>query len=68
MDEAWHLTLSPGVDPARVVHLAMEAGVELRRFERVVPRLHEMFIRHAGTDAADDAGRPPVSPVAEAVR
>ena len=68
LDEGWHLTLSEGVDPGRVVELAIAAGVRLRRFERVVPRLHEMFIRHAGADAAEDAGLPPESPVAEVVR
>ncbi len=67
-DEGWHLTLGEGVEPAAVVRLAMSAGVELRRFERVVPRLHEMFIRHAGADAADDAGRPPLAPRTGAAR
>jgi len=63
LDGGWHLTLAQGTDPRRVVELAVDAGVDLRRFERVVPRLHEMFIRHAGEDAAADAGIP-VGPTA----
>jgi hypothetical protein len=30
----------------------------IRRFEIVEPRLHEIFVRHAGADLADDAGLP----------
>jgi len=68
IEEGWHLTLSEGVVPSRLLELALDQGVEFRRFERVVPSLHEMFIRHAGADAADDAGRPPGTPVAEVAR
>lgn len=68
VDDGWHLTLEPGTPPGTVVERALAAGVELRRFERVAPRLHEIFVRHAGADIAAEAGRPPEAPVAEAVR
>lgn len=67
-DDGWHLTLRSGTPPRLVVERALAAGVELRRFERVAPRLHEIFVRHAGADAAADAGRPPEARTAEAVR
>ncbi|MDT8370242.1 MAG: ATP-binding cassette domain-containing protein [Longimicrobiales bacterium] len=47
--EGWRLTLAPGIDPQRILARAVEAGVEMRRFERVEPRLHEIFVRHART-------------------
>jgi ABC-2 type transport system ATP-binding protein len=68
LDEGWHLTLHPDTPPRAVVERALAAGVELRRFERVAPRLHEIFVRHAGADAAADAGHPPESLVVEAAR
>jgi len=43
-----HLMLHPGADAGALLRRAVEAEVELRRFERVEPRLHEIFVRHAG--------------------
>ena len=68
LDDGWHLTLPPGTPPRTVVQRALDAGVELRRFERVAPRLHEIFVRHAGAEAAADAGRPPEALVGEVGR
>jgi len=67
-EEAWHLRLREDVDPRVIVEHALASGIELRRFERVAPRLHEIFIRHAGPGAAAEAGRPREGRVAEAVR
>ena len=41
-----------------ILERAMRAGVELTRFEVVQPRLHEIFVRHAGAGAADPEPRP----------
>ena len=36
----------------------VEAGARFLRFDLVEPRLHEIFVRHAGAEAAADAGIP----------
>ncbi|HKK53581.1 MAG TPA: DUF4162 domain-containing protein, partial [Myxococcota bacterium] len=67
-EDGWHLRLRDDVPPRVIVERALASGIELRRFERVAPRLHEIFIRHAGAEAAAEAGRPTDVRVAEAVR
>jgi ABC-2 type transport system ATP-binding protein len=58
--EDLHLLLEEGADPQDLLRRGVESGVEIRRFERVEPRLHEIFVRHAGADAAvGDGGLPP---------
>lgn len=55
-----HLLLVEGTDPQTILRRCLEAGADIRRFERVQPRLHEIFVRHAGTEAATgDGGLPP---------
>lgn len=56
--EAVHLLLSDDADPQAILRRAVDAGVRIRRFEMVEPRLHEIFVRHAGTEAAEAAGVP----------
>jgi len=46
--EDLHLLLAEGADPQAVLRRGMEAGAVFRRFEEVRPRLHEIFLRHAG--------------------
>ena len=49
--DAVHVTLEDGVEPSRLMEAALQAGVELRRFELVEPSLREIFVRHAGAPA-----------------
>jgi len=57
------LFLRDGADHQAILRRAVEAGAEVLRFEVVEPRLHDIFIRHAGAAAVGDAGLPsgPVS-------
>ena len=50
--DAWH------IPPGRIGHgellaAALHEGVKLRRFEVLEPRLHEIFVRHAGEEATE---------------
>jgi ABC-2 type transport system ATP-binding protein len=49
-----HLLLKDGADHQSVLRRGVEAGARINRFELVEPRLHEIFVRHAG-EAAEDA-------------
>ncbi|MDE0648829.1 MAG: DUF4162 domain-containing protein, partial [Gammaproteobacteria bacterium] len=54
---AWH------IPPGRISHhellgAAMREGVNLRRFELLEPRLHEIFVRHAGEESTEPALQP----------
>jgi len=40
--------LAPAADPQSLLRRAMDAGVRMERFEVVEPRLHEIFVKHAG--------------------
>jgi ABC-2 type transport system ATP-binding protein len=51
------LMLREGADHQAILRRGVEAGVQILRFELVEPRLHEIFVRHAGADAADDDPR-----------
>jgi ABC-2 type transport system ATP-binding protein len=42
------LQLQPGADAQDVLARAVAAGARIHRFQRVEPRLHEIFVRHAG--------------------
>jgi ABC-2 type transport system ATP-binding protein len=48
--EDLHLVLAEGADPQEILRRGLDAGAEIRRFERVEPRLHEIFVQHAGTE------------------
>jgi ABC-2 type transport system ATP-binding protein len=56
--DAWHLLLEEGADVQAVLRRGMAAETRIRRFEMVEPRLHEIFVGHAGEAAAGDAGVP----------
>ena len=56
--EDHHLILADDADPSAILNRALAAGVKLRRWELVEPRLHEIFVRHAGRDAAAVDGLP----------
>jgi ABC-2 type transport system ATP-binding protein len=43
-----HLFLKDGADHQAILRRAVDAGVEILRFELVEPRLHDIFVRHAG--------------------
>lgn len=53
-----HLMLRDGADHQEILRRGMSAGVRFLRFDLVEPRLHEIFVRHTGADAAIDAGVP----------
>jgi ABC-2 type transport system ATP-binding protein len=53
-----HLLLAKGADHQAILRRGVEAGAEILRFDLVEPRLHEIFVRHAGVDATADAGAP----------
>ncbi|MBW3534640.1 MAG: ATP-binding cassette domain-containing protein [Gemmatimonadetes bacterium] len=47
-DGSVHLLLRDGADAQAVLRRGVASGAEIRRFELVEPRLHEIFVRHAG--------------------
>ncbi|NNM05046.1 MAG: DUF4162 domain-containing protein [Gemmatimonadetes bacterium] len=42
------LTLREGADHQEILKRGVSAGVRIDRFDLVEPRLHEIFVRHAG--------------------
>jgi ABC-2 type transport system ATP-binding protein len=57
-DDTYHVVLQEGADHQAILRRGVEADVSIRRFELVVPSLHQIFVRHAGAEAAGDAGVP----------
>jgi ABC-2 type transport system ATP-binding protein len=57
-DGALHLMLREGADHQAILKRGVESGARILRFDLVEPRLHEIFVRHAGDDAVGDAGAP----------
>ena len=55
---ATHLLLHDGADHQAILRRGVEAGATIYRFDLVEPRLHEIFVRHAGSAATGDAGTP----------
>ena len=53
-----HLVLAEGADPQQILRRGVEAAATIRRFELVEPRLHEIFVQHAGAAASGDGGLP----------
>jgi len=51
---AFHIVLAEGADPQAILRRGVGAGAEIRRFDLPEPRLHEIFVRHAG--AMDETG------------
>jgi len=54
------IQLQEGADPQPILDRAVASGARISRFELVEPRLHEIFVRHAGPAVAADAGLLPV--------
>ncbi|NUO65062.1 MAG: ATP-binding cassette domain-containing protein [Gemmatimonadaceae bacterium] len=44
----YELELAPGADPAALLRRLVEAGAPIRRFERVQPSLHSIFLERVG--------------------
>jgi ABC-2 type transport system ATP-binding protein len=57
-DGALHLVLREGADHQAILQRGVRSGARILRFDLVEPRLHEIFVRHAGADAVGDAGMP----------
>ncbi len=51
------VTLAAGVDSQRLLTALVGAGVGLRRFERVIPTLHQIFVDRVGRHEAEVAAR-----------
>jgi ABC-2 type transport system ATP-binding protein len=51
------LRLKSGVDPQQVLERLMQQRVRLRRFERIEPSLHRIFLDKAGPEAAEPERR-----------
>jgi len=52
------LRLRDGADHQAILRRGVEAGATIFRFDLVEPRLHEIFVRHVGASAAEEAGLP----------
>ncbi|MBT8398045.1 MAG: ATP-binding cassette domain-containing protein [Gemmatimonadetes bacterium] len=53
--DAVHLVLKEGADHQEILRRGVAAGVRIDLFDLVEPRLHEIFVRHAGDpDNGDD--------------
>jgi ABC-2 type transport system ATP-binding protein len=67
---AYHLVLEQGADHQELLRRGVRSGATILRFDLVEPRLHEIFVRHAGADAADGlpAGAPAAYPGLSAPR
>jgi ABC-2 type transport system ATP-binding protein len=48
VEDGVHLRLKEGADHQAILRRGVAAGVRIDRFELVEPRLHEIFVRHAG--------------------
>lgn len=55
---ALRLILRDGQDHHPILERAVASGARILRFDLVEPRLHDIFVRHAGADAVGDAGVP----------
>ena len=53
------LALRDGVDPQSLLEQLMRSGARLRRFERVEPSLHRIFLDKAGPDAVAESQQEP---------
>jgi len=60
---ATHLVLRDGADHQAILRRGVEAGATIYRFDLVEPRLHEIFVRHVGAAAAEEAGVPRSGPL-----
>jgi ABC-2 type transport system ATP-binding protein len=56
MEDCVQLLMKEGADHQAILRRGVAAGVRIDRFELVEPRLHEIFVRHAGEP--DNGGEP----------
>ncbi len=56
VEDGTHLRLKDGADHQAILRRGVAAGVRIDRFDLVEPRLHEIFVRHAGEP---EKGEPP---------
>jgi ABC-2 type transport system ATP-binding protein len=56
-EDCVYLVLREGADHQGILRRGVEAGVRIDRFDLVEPRLHEIFVRHAGEP--EDNNAPP---------
>jgi ABC-2 type transport system ATP-binding protein len=57
-EDGVHLVLRDGADHQAILRRGVAAGVRIDRFDLVEPRLHEIFVRHAGSPENGDASSP----------
>jgi len=50
-----HVILADGADHQAILRRGVEAGAEILRFDLVEPRLHEIFVQHAGAEGEREA-------------
>ncbi|MDX1645698.1 MAG: ATP-binding cassette domain-containing protein [Longimicrobiales bacterium] len=56
-DAGLHLLLREGADHQRILERGISAGARFSRFQLVEPRLHEIFVRHAGMETGSGGAR-----------
>ena len=61
VDGTLHLMLRDGADHQVILERGVRSEARILRFDLVEPTLHEIFVRHAGSDAVEDAGMPPAT-------
>jgi ABC-2 type transport system ATP-binding protein len=52
----FRLFLNDGADHQAILRRGVEARAEILRFDLLEPRLHEIFVRHAGEEGEADDG------------
>ncbi len=55
---ALHLLLREGADHQKILERGVRSGARILKFDLVEPRLHEIFVRHAGVGSAAGDGLP----------
>jgi ABC-2 type transport system ATP-binding protein len=53
-EDGVHLVLHDGADHQEILRRGVAAGARIDRFDLVEPRLHEIFVRHAGDPASEE--------------
>jgi ABC-2 type transport system ATP-binding protein len=59
-EDGVHLVLREGADHQAILRRGVAAGVRIDRFDLVEPRLHEIFVRHAGSPENGGASSPDI--------
>ena len=58
IDNGLHLILRDGADSQAILKRGVDSEARILRFDLVEPKLHEIFVRHAGAGSVGDAGMP----------